>query len=222
MPAKKKKSKYVPLHSFIGDAHLLLANSLVPDILPHMVARGYTQPEIEARLAEVEAFRKQTSAKGIHEGERMAASQAMHQAKAALHPIYMEQLGIARIALKADHSAQVALELLPRRKRDYPGYIAQGSLFCNNLLANDEWLSAMAAMGVSTADVTSVRDGFEALRQLVQTLSLKEGEVMQYTQDRNAAYKALKEWVADFRKVARIALRPYPQACEQLGIKQKS
>ena len=210
------------MQRFVSDAHLLLANALHPDILPLMAARGYGQPMIEARLAEVEALGNLLSSKGWHIGNRMAASATLKEARAALHLPYMEQVGLARIALKADLSAMVGLGLQERRALSYAGYISQGLLFCNNLLGNDAWLAAIAAMGVHAADVTALRAGFEQLSSLTEALGQKAGEAVQSTAQRHTAYLALKPWIADFRKVARIALRPYPQMCERLGIRQKS
>ena len=46
----------------------------------------------------------------------------------------------------------------------------------------------------------------------------KSGEAQQATQQRNDARRALRTWLADFRTVARIALREEPQLLEALGM----
>lgn len=222
MAKTHKKRKHIPFSHFISNAHLLLTNSLSPAILPHMEAHGYTQAEIEERLAELDNLQALHFSKDARLGNRMGAKDAFKAAKAAVNEAYTVQVQIARIAFRQDVSAQVALELAGKRAQGRAAYMLQGITFCNNLLANDGWKAAMAARGVSEADVQELLQGFENLQSLANQLAGKTGDALQSTQDRNAAYRQLKPWVSDYRKVARIALRKDPQMCEQLGIKVKS
>jgi hypothetical protein len=217
-----KKRKHIPLSHFISDAHMLLNNSLSPAILPLMVARGYTQADIEARLAEVEHLQSLHFAMSTQHGSRMSAKEAYKAARAIVNDAYTEQVQIARIAFKDDVGAQVALELAGRRSQRRGAYVLQGMAFCNNLLATDDWKAAMAARGVAEADIQALLQGFENLRMMVHALEGKGGEALASTQARNAVYYTLRPWISDYRKVARIALRKHPQMCEQLGLKQKS
>jgi hypothetical protein len=221
MPEKKKRWKHIPLASFISDADVLLANSLVPQILPLIVQRGYTQADIETKLAELQNLQSLHFSQSASRGESIGAKGDYKAAKEALQSAYVEQVALARIAFKDDVGAQVALELGGRRAQGRAEFVAQGMTFCNNLLENAGWLAAMAKKGVTEADVQQLLADFKALSTLAEGVVVKAGESLQSTQDRNAVYYSLRTWLGDYKKVARIALRKHPQMCEQLGLKQK-
>jgi hypothetical protein len=221
--AKTPKMKhYISLASFISDADILLANSLSPDILPLMVERGYTQADIEAKLAELKGLLSLNFSKSARKGDSLGARDSYKAARAALQSSYTEQLQLARIAFKDDVGAQVALELAGRRAQGRAAFAAQGMTFCNNLLDNAGWMAAMAKKGVTEADVRQLLADFKQLSTMAEGLAGKMGESLQSTQDRNAVYYSLRSWLGDYKKVARIALRKHPQLCEQLGLVQKS
>jgi hypothetical protein len=222
MASKAKTSKHTPLYRFISDNHLLLANSLLPDVLPHIVAIGFTQADIEEKLAKITDLRTLNESKQVHKGYRAAASVDIKNAKAALHKEFMVQLAIARIALAHDTAARVGLALDEKRKRAYGDYVTQGELFCNGLLANADWMAALAARGVTESELQATKAGFKNLRTMAEGLGSKTGAAISATQQRNELYEALKPWLRDYRQMAKIALRKEPQMCEVLGIKQRS
>lgn len=66
-------------------------------------------------------------------------------------------------------------------------------------------------------DLVLVRDdrGFKAIAQAAK------GEVQTATEERDAAMKALKAWLSDYRAISKIALEAEPQQLEALGILQR-
>lgn len=219
-PPKKRSSR--SFANFFSDADILLGNSLSPNILPLMVARGYTQADIEAKLAELQHFQSLHFSTAARKGESMGARDAYMVAKATLRSTYAEQLQLARIAFKNDVGARVALDLAGKRAQGRAAFASQGMIYCENLLDNAGWLTAMAQKGVTEADVQQLLADFKNLFALAEARAGKVGQSLQSTQDRNAVYYSLRTWLGDYKKVARIALRQHPQMVEQLGLKEKS
>ncbi|MEO6831870.1 MAG: hypothetical protein ABI169_06695 [Chitinophagaceae bacterium] len=75
--------------------------------------------------------------------------------------------------------------------------------------------------GISENDLSNGQQTFRNLQMLTAAQQKETGEAQQATVARDNAYDALHEWMSDFYKTAKVALRKYPQMMEKLGIKEK-
>ena len=77
---------------------------------------------------------------------------------------------------------------------------------------------SLANYGVSDKELQQAYANAAQLRQLKQVRADKKSRAEQCTQDKAQLQKELRQWVSDFRTIARMAFRAQPQTLEAFGI----
>jgi transcriptional antiterminator len=111
---------------------------------------------------------------------------------------------------------ETQLQLKGNRKRDWAGWTAQVFSFYSRVEA--EGMVMMKKHGAKAEEVAQGKAMAEALMAIHQQKKSNAGDAQSATQKRDEALKALERWIADFKKVARVALQDDPQLLEALGI----
>lgn len=93
--------------------------------------------------------------------------------------------------------------------------IAQIQRFYHEALKVSETFSRH---GLPTAELEQGQAMIDSITEARYERLQKTGEAQQATQQRDEARRALRTWLADFRAVARVALRQEPQLLEALGM----
>lgn len=125
---------------------------------------------------------------------------------------------MAKVALKDNASAQVALQMTGRRAVRTSKWLNQTKVFYNNLLANQEWLSAMASFGITAEMITAGLEEIKAVESYGEVILSEKGDAQNATIMRDNKLEELFEWVSDYEDIARVALMDQPQLLEKLGI----
>jgi hypothetical protein len=76
----------------------------------------------------------------------------------------------------------------------------------------------MAERGVDAETVTQAQTSLDQLESLDQQQEREKAEAQQATRDRDDARRVFSDWLADYRKFARVALSDQPEFLEQLDI----
>ncbi|NPA36127.1 MAG: hypothetical protein GXO47_04680 [Chlorobi bacterium] len=133
--------------------------------------------------------------------DRKAAFQAKVSAD------YMKYLKIARIVFNKDDEAFLSLALKGQRERTYDKWYHQVSVFCNNLLANPEYIAKMKMFGVKKSNIEDLRDELYALQRYMEECTRISATVRRLVKDKKYRMIKWQEWLSNYIKIVRIALQ---------------
>ena len=133
-------------------------------------------------------------------------------AQAKIASEYMKYLKIARIVFNKDDEAYLALSLKGPRERVYNKWYHQVTVFCNNLLANEEYLNKMGAFGVSKRDIKKLKEDLEQIQQISDECTRLTAKVRSLVKEKKIRMIRWQEWLSDYIKIVRIAIQDTPSA----------
>jgi hypothetical protein len=86
------------------------------------------------------------------------------------------------------------------------------------LFDNARDVAALADFGYDADKIAAERAKIEAYDQANQAQEMAKGSAQQATQDQDAALAAMNDWVAQYLKIAKVALRGKKQLLEKIGV----
>ena len=202
----------------LNAARLAISNTLADDELRDLVAAyGYTEGKLEAgkRLYEaaVTAVNAQAAAVGTQRQATAQARAAEQQARAN----YQALAQVARAVFQRDAAHCTALGLVGSMPQSTPAFLAAADILFENALTVPAIKAELANYGYDAQRLGQERVAITAFDQAYQTQVAAMGAAQQATRERRAALTALNRWVAQYLKIARIALRGKPELIEKLG-----
>ena len=138
---------------------------------------------------------------------------ALFQAK--LSSEYMKYLKIARIVFNKNEEAYLALALKGQRERTYDKWYHQVSVFCNNLLANEEYLRKMNSFGIKKNDIKKIKNDLEGIQHISDECTRLSAKVSSLIKDKKIRTIKWQKWLSDFIKIVRIAVQDASPANKQ-------
>ncbi len=133
-------------------------------------------------------------------------------AQAKIASEYMKYLKIARIVFNKDDEAYLALSLKGPRERIYNKWYHQVAVFCNNLLANEEYLNKMGSFGVSKKNIQKLKDDLEDIQRISDECTRITAKVRSLVKEKRIRMIRWQEWLSDYIKIVRIAIQDTPSA----------
>lgn len=209
------------------DGKLLFANSAINNALNNTAIKallevfGYTEAKLTVgkdlytQTADLHAQQKKEY------GEQYAATDNFTEQKALANHSYMQDLKVARIALKSNRNAEESLLLSGDRKESFSGWLKQSRTFYTNALSSPEVLEALAVYNRTEEHLAAGQAKVKAVEQAYTSQLKEKGEAQSATLARDEAFDDLQEWMSNFVGIARIALEAHPQYLEILGIVKK-
>jgi len=199
----------------IADAHQILTNSLaVAEILDLVSGFGYDADKLNEGLALVAAAQSAAHQQTIQAGAHRIATQVFNDAHSAARDAYQALAKLARAVYLHDPAQLSALGLDQSTPRTKFAFLTSALILFNNA-AN---LSALSAYGYDSARLTSERAKIIAMRDADNAQVIARGKAQQATADQESALSAMNDWVSQYRKVAKIALRDRKPLLEQIGV----
>jgi predicted pyridoxine 5'-phosphate oxidase superfamily flavin-nucleotide-binding protein len=197
----------------LNAAQLAITNSLAdPEIKAAVAQYGYTTTKLNAGKALYEAALAAVNLQKTGKGDQKVATAALKAAEKEARDAYQAAAKVARAALPAEELA--TLGLAGKEPRDIAGFLqAAYTLFDN---AADSGL--LVDFGYDDERIGAERDKIEALDAANQAQELAKGAAQQATQDQDAALAKMNEWVAQYLKIAKVALRGKKQLLEKIGV----
>jgi hypothetical protein len=183
-----------------------------------LTAFGYTAERIAEGQALLDAFQEKTLDAVREQGQETVAVSELKEKFSAANKLYMQDLKLARIAIKNNHGLLEQLEANGRRKKNLAGWIQQAKSFYANLDRSGEGMTAMGRFNFTGDTLQTNQAIILELDKKYQDRIREKGEAQETTQLKNEALDTLLDWFSDFRGVARIAFADEPQALEKLGI----
>jgi hypothetical protein len=203
--------------SQVNFANKLITNSQkVPEIKTAMAEYGYTTAKYTAGKKLATAVEESLSERSIERGGQKVATQDELTAKQDAVAAYQSVAQISKKVLTPGERDKLGLPA--RQPRTTAAFITAAYTVFDNLAATE----ALADYGYTPEKIAAERAKIEAYDQADQAQAEAKGAKEQGTQDQDAAFAALNEWVSTYVTVAKLALRKKPQLLEKLGIKVRS
>lgn len=208
---------------FLYRCGLIINNALNDEAIKTAVANfGYPPEKLQPAKTLLDECISLSELFEKEHGEVDSAFAARDAEKQKANETYKKCVAIAGVALKANTGAIATLQLNGKRATTLSGWLKQTRNFYKNLLANAEWLSAMATFGISEAILQEGLKEVQNVDDYAAVIMREKGDAQNATKQRDAKMEELADWVNDFEIIARIALASSPQLMEKLGIVVKS
>jgi hypothetical protein len=215
MPTKPTQSKLTQF----GVARQIITNSLnVSEILDLVDGYNYNEDKLNEGMALVEAAEAASNTQTVKAGAQKTATETFLDARAAAKDAYQALAKLARAVYVHDPAHITALGLDGPAPKQTMAFL--GAAF--TLFDNAATLSALADYGYDAARLASERAKITAMSEADNAQEIAKGEAQQATVEAESALKAMNEWIAQYRKILRIALRGKKQLLEWLGIKART
>ena len=193
-----------PKHSIsrqLNSAEIAIANSLDESEIAGAVAEfGYTPARLREGLALYEAALAAVNAQKSARGDQKIATAEVEAVYLTARSAYQAAAKVARATLDAGGLA--TLGLMGSTPRDVAGLTQAGYTLFDNAARS----GLLADLGYTAERLASERARLEALDAAQQAQQRAKGDAQQATEDRDAALAELHEWVAQYLKIARVAL----------------
>lgn len=209
----------ISIEQRLNRARVAIANVLADSHLQAAVAAyGYTYARLDqGRALHDAALALDQQQKDIY-GGLFSAVDTLDAARRQANDTFMRHVKVARVALKQDRGAQQRLGLLAQRKHTLAGWQSQAGQFYANARANPDILDRLGAFGISEEMLAEGQRLIDAVGQGHAARQHRKGAAQDTTRARDEALAALDAWMADFLKIAQVALQDRPQLLAQLGL----
>jgi hypothetical protein len=195
----------------------VLENSTQQPIKDAMATVGYDEAAIQQGQTLYDAYEQAVQTRQTEYGEQQSTTDALNDAWDAFHgETYMPHVKIARIIFEDGTLSR--LGITGTRPDAFDAYIQEARRFYDTLAGDESLQSTMAERGVDAETVTQAQTSLDQLESLDQQQEREKAEAQQATRDRDDARRAFADWLADYRKFARVALSDQPELLEQLDI----
>lgn len=148
-------------------------------------------------------------------GKQYETSDALQAQIQEVKKLYGQHIRIARVAFENQRGILEQLQLKGRRKSDVLGLQEQIHTFYSKI---ETFSKEISKYNISPEELAQAKAMVEAIGAARQQQLQSKGDAQDATQKRNEKRRALKTWISQFKKVARIALTDEPQLLEVLGI----
>ena len=220
-PARKTTPRRAPqdqeIANLISEARKIIEVARDdPEIAPLLAGRGYNTAALAAGLALQQAAQHAFAARQVAMSAQQKAATTAEQALAAAHTTYMDFRETVRSTFD-DPDARTALGLTGRVPKDLQKFLTTArSSYAT--AQSEPYQATLATYGFPAGALTDALDELDALFTANKAQETIGKDAVQATLNRDAAIKALEQWLKKFKSIASIALRPEPTQAKKLGL----
>ncbi|MDE5423349.1 hypothetical protein L3073_14105 [Ancylomarina sp. DW003] len=131
---------------------------------------------------------------------------------------YLDLITISKIAFKKDIYVQQILKLNLIRKKSFSGWFAQALEFCSILISNPSYIIKLEEFGQRLNDIHQLKTEIIETKKKYEEYKNELEDTQQNLQMRDEILDLLDEWVHDYRKIVRIALKNKPELLPTLRL----
>jgi len=195
-------------------AALAIDNTLADAQIRELVAAYSYTPEALAEARKlVDAAQAASRAQLVAAGEQQQATAAFVQANAAARAAYQALAKLARASCDKPSLTKLGLS---GSEPQAAGAFMKAAF---DLFDNAPQVPMLASrFGYDAAKLAAERAKVSALQAADQAQGTAMGAAQQVTVQQQAAFKALEAWLAEYLKIAKVALRADPQQLEKIGV----
>lgn len=197
----------------LTQAALAINNSLNDSGIRDLVAGyGYSVEKLNEGRALLAAAQAASNEQVAAAGAQQQATVAFQQAEIAARDAYQALAKVARATL--DKASLTMLGLSGRAPQSTSSFLTAAF----TLFDNAAQVPLLANYGYDAAKLSAGRGLISALQAADQAQEVAKGAAQKATGSQREALKALSGWLAQYIKIAKVALRTDPQQLEKLGV----
>lgn len=202
----------------LSAARLAIGNTLAdPELQKLVAAYGYTEQKMQAGKQRYDAASAAVNAQVVAAGTQRQASLQARQAEERARASYQALAQVARAVFVRNPAHRATLGLLGSAPQGTAAFLAVAITLFDNALTQAEIKRVLADYGYTDERLASEQSIVVAFDQAIQAQVAAIGAAQQATRDQQAALAALGQWLAQYLKIAKIALRAKPDLIEKLG-----
>ncbi len=197
----------------LNTAQIAISNSLADAEIKSAVAEyGYTTAKLNAGKTLYNNALAAVNAQKAGRGDQKTATAELKNQERAARDAYQAAAKVARAALPKPTLA--TLGLAGKEPKSVAGFLQAAYTLFDNLASS----SALTDFGYDAARITAERAKIATFDTANQAQEAAKGAAQQATQAQDAALKQMNEWLAQYIKIARVALRGKKQLLEKIGV----
>lgn len=197
----------------LNAAQLAVNNSLADAEIQALVSGfGYSRETLSGGGELYERAQAAVQAQKLAAGTQQDATQILQAAQKVAADAYQALAKVARAA--CDPPQLTTLGLSGKMPNDTAGFLAAAY----TLFDNAARLGSLSGFGYTAEKLAAERGKITAYDESNQKQEAAKGAAQQATREQDAALAALNEWLAQYLKIAKVALREKPQLLEKLGV----
>ncbi|MBI5950575.1 MAG: hypothetical protein HY865_02860 [Chloroflexi bacterium] len=210
MPGPKKS-----IAERLNAAHLSISNSIGDTEIASLVANfGYPAAKLNEGLALYEEAQAASNAAEAAAGEQETLSAEARQAQKLAQNAYQDLAKVSRAVFKNEESRLTTLGLKGSMPRTTASFLAAA----NTLFENAALAPSIADYGYTPEKLEGELAKVRAYEEANRRQEAAKGAAQNATASKNTALSNLDAWLAQYLKIARVALREKPQLLEKLGV----
>jgi hypothetical protein len=179
--------------------------------------RGYDAAKLAEGLALQEAAQSGFSARQEAIAAQQRATAGLLSAQAEARQVLADFRETARGVFK-DNAARAGLGLVGTVPIDLQEMITAARTSYNAALRNPEYLAQLSKYGFPQAKLESAKAMLDSLESADNAQEVAKARSVRATEERDAAAKALKAWISQFRAIAKVATRGRPDLLKKIGL----
>ncbi len=215
MPGKAKNT----ISDQLKAAKVALTNSLADAEIQGYVAKyGYDTTRLNEGQAIYLAADSAVSAAAAATGAQKQTTEDLLKAQKTALTAYQDLSTVAKAVLKGNGGALTKLGLDRPMPRTTAGFTAAGYILFDNATADPDIKSKVGTRGYTDEKLATERAKIVAFDEADDHQEAAKGANQQASNAEASAMKKLNDWMAEYRKIAKIALREKKNLLEKLGI----
>lgn len=183
---------------------------------------GFDGARIAEGLTYYDEADKAVSATAAALGTQKLATENLKAARKSAEDAYQALSGVAKVVLKGNEGALTKLGLNRAMPRVMAPFISAGNILFGNALGEPDIKAKLAGRGYTQEKLTAEHAKIAAYDDADDKQEAAKGAYQQAASIEAAALKRLNDWMSEFRKIAKIALKDKKNLLEKLGIKVRS
>ena len=176
---------------------------------------GFTPKDIKEGKGLLTNCTKQCRAQEQHYETQWALNHRIKDELKTTRAQFVEHVKVARFVFRKD--APVLHQLnVQRLERNENAWLKQANAFYERITPH---ATRLAPQGVTPDELAQNQAALQAIVALREEQARIKGDAEDATQRKKQAQQELREWLSEFRKVARLAFKKSPQKLEAFGIR---
>ncbi len=194
--------------SFLANSRSILNISFNTSSIKEAIGNfGYSDERLEEGKRLYDDLVKTAKLQEEKEEEKKLCFERKASFQSKVSSEYMKYLKIARIVFNKNEEAYLALSLKGQRERTYDKWYHQVSVFCNNLLANSEYILQMKTFGVTKDNIENLKAELYELQRYNEECMRITASVRRIVKEKKNKMIKWQEWMSDYIKIVRIAIQ---------------
>ena len=217
------KGKVRSIAETLNLADIAITNSINDaEILGLVSSKGYTKVKLQEGQSLLNSAYTIKDTHVANAGAQKQATSAAMSAKKSAIEAYQAYSSLAKGEFKGKREMLAKLGLNKQMPRTEAGFIAAGKTLFDNASGDPDMKEAMSKYGYDDATLAAEASKIQAYESANAAQKAAEGASQNSTDTQSAVMKSLQDWVSQYKKAARIALKDNKQLLEKLGIRVSS